>query len=265
MEGWCRASAWARTGRPLVGLSTSEMRRPAAVRPLAQGEPARTELALGMAYVEAVHRAGGAPVILPPLPREAAEEVLAPVDALLVPGGPDIHPAAYGAVPHPELGPTEPELDAFELALVRAADRRGLPVLGICRGAQVLNVARGGNLFQHLPDEVGETVTHRQPDAIARPTHTVRISAGSALRRATGRAGAWVNSLHHQGIARLGDGLSAVAWAPDGAVEAVEADDGFTLGVQWHAEALVGRPEHLAVLRALVDAARPRGRAGRAA
>ena len=244
-------------GAPLIGLSTSELRRPSAVQPLAEGEPARCELALGMAYVEAVDRAGGRPLIVPPLPPESAAEIVAPLDALLVPGGPDVHPGAYGALPAAALGPTEPELDAFELALVRAADRRGLPVLGICRGAQVLNIARGGNLHQHLPDQVGELVVHRQPGPIARPTHTVRIAEGSMLRRVMGRARAWVNSLHHQAVARVGAGLRPVAWAQDGTVEAIEGDGArFALGVQWHAEALLSRPEHLALVEALVGAGR---------
>ena len=245
------------SGRPLVGLSTSELRRPAQVRPLSEGEPTRTELALGLSYIEAVERAGGVPIVIPPLSPESAAEVLTALDALLVPGGPDVHPGAYGARAHPALGPTEPELDALELALIHGAEERGLPVLGICRGAQALNVARGGDLHQHLPDRVGDAVTHRQADPIARPTHTVRVAGDSSLARALGRGQAWVNSLHHQAVARPGRGLRAVAWASDGTIEAIEATCGpFTVGVQWHAEALVGRPEHLALFEALVDAAR---------
>jgi gamma-glutamyl-gamma-aminobutyrate hydrolase PuuD len=132
-------------------------------------------------------------------------------------------------------------------------------VLGICRGAQVLNIARGGNLHQHLPDQVGERMVHRQPGPIARPTHTVRMAEGSMLRRVMDRAWAWENSLHHQAVARVGAGLRPVAWALDGTVEAIEGDGdgaGFALGVQWHVEALLTRPEHLAVIEALVGAGR---------
>jgi putative glutamine amidotransferase len=243
--------------RPLIGVTISELRRTAAVRPLAESEPPRTELSLGMDYVAAVERAGGLPLVIPPLPADAAEELTAPLAGLLIPGGPDVHPSAYGADADPALGPTEPELDALELAMARAAQARGLPVLGICRGCQVLNVSRGGTLHQHLPDVVDDGARHRQADPIARPTHTVRVVEGSGLARSLGRRRAWVNSLHHQAVDRVGDGLRPVAWALDGIVEGVEAPAGpMALGVQWHAEALPRRPEHAALFAALVDAAR---------
>ena len=119
-----------------------------------QGEPARREMALGMKYTGAIEAAGGLPVVLPPLGLDAIRPLLARLSAVCLSGGPDLDPAAYAAQPHPELGPTEPELDRFELELAREAWERGLPVLAICRGAQALNVARGGTLHQHVPDEV---------------------------------------------------------------------------------------------------------------
>ena len=142
-------------------------------------------------------------------------------------------------------------MDAFELAVARHADAAGLPILGICRGAQTLNVARGGTLLQHVPD-------HRQTEPGWAVTHDVAIESGSLLARAVGAGALRVNSFHHQAVERLGDGLRAVAWAPDGTVEGIEGDDGrFVLGVQWHAETLdeVEQPQ-ARLFGALVEAAR---------
>lgn len=244
---------------PLVGLTTSEMRMPDGVRPILHGEPPHREMALGMRYVQAVARAGGAPVVMPPVPDEALETLLERLSALCLPGGPDLQPAAYGEEPHPLLGPTEPEVDAFELELIRRADERGLPILAICRGAQALNVARGGSLHQHLPDVVGETVRHRQAAPEWEATHDVEIAAGSRLARTMGGRAARVNSFHHQAVKALGRGLRPVAWSSDGAVEGIEdPDHPFLVGVQWHAEGLVGAPEHDRLFDALVSAARRR-------
>ena len=143
--------------------------------------------------------------------------LLAPLAGVCLSGGPDIDPAAYGAEPHAELGPVEPEMDAFELAVARQADAAGLPILGICRGAQTLNVARGGSLFQHVPRR-----DHRQTAPGWAVTHDVKVEAGSRLARALGAEALSVNSFHHQAVERLGDGLRAVAWAADGTVEGIE-------------------------------------------
>ncbi len=246
--------------RPLVGISTSELRDPARTRPLPEGEPHLPELALGLAYVRALERAGALPVVLPPAVPTLAPALLDQLAGLCLPGGPDIHPSFYGASAHPELGPTEPDLDAFELELARGALERGMPVLGICRGAQLLNVALGGTLHQHVPDVVGDAVPHRQADDSRRPTHEVRLDDAALVARAMGGTEHKVNSLHHQAVDRLGDGLAAVGWSPDGLVEAVErSDDGFVVGVQWHAEAIVDRPEQLSLFRAFVDRAAEAG------
>ncbi|HSJ72972.1 MAG TPA: gamma-glutamyl-gamma-aminobutyrate hydrolase family protein [Miltoncostaeaceae bacterium] len=245
--------------RPTIGLSTSELRVPERVSPLPEGEPARRELALGLVYVNAVARAGGLPVILPPLPPSFAAPLLEAVDGLCIPGGPDIHPRLYGHEPHDMLGPTEMELDAFELALVAEALERGMPVLGICRGAQMINVAAGGTLHQHLPACVDGALPHRQEADLAVSTHPVRVAGESRLAACLGGEVAEVNSLHHQAVDRLGAGLEAVAWAPDGVVEAVEGTGGgFLLGVQWHAEGLVDRPEAGRLIAAFVAAAAER-------
>jgi putative glutamine amidotransferase len=241
---------------PLVGVSTSEVRSAGDRELVAQGEPPRTELALGERYLEAVRAAGGMPVILAPVSTDSIDTLLGRLDAVCLSGGPDLHPSAYGAMPHPELGPTEPELDSFELALARAAVTRGLPVLGICRGMQVLNVALGGSLHQHLPDLGGE-IDHRQKRASGEPTHRVTLARDSRLTKVIGRRYVEVNSFHHQGLHALGKGLTVAGRAPDGHVEAIEVSGRrFTFGVQWHAECLVDRPDHLALFRGLVRAAR---------
>jgi putative glutamine amidotransferase len=241
---------------PLVGVSTSEVRSPGDAKLVAQGEPPRTELALGERYLEAVRLAGGMPVILAPIEAESIDVLIGHLDAVCLSGGPDLDPAAYGVRAHAELGPTQPELDRFELELARAAVARGLPVLGLCRGMQVLNVALGGSLHQHLPDLGGE-IDHRQQRLTSEPSHRVTLERDSRLTKVIGRRYVEVNSFHHQGLHVLGRGLTVAGRAPDGVVEAVEAPGRrFIFGVQWHAECLVGRPEHLALFRGLVRAAR---------
>ena len=210
-------------------------------------------MALGMTYVRAVEAAGGIPVVVPPVSDEDARTVLARLDGLVLSGGPDLAPGAYGAQPHAELGPTEPQLDRFEYVLAREAMRLGLPSLGICRGAQTLNVARGGTLHQHLPDVVGDAIAHRQLEDGRVPTHPVEVAPASALAAVLGTTQLDVNSFHHQAVDRVGDGLRACAWAPDGTIEAIEdPEQPFLLAVQWHAETLRDVPMHLALFRALV-------------
>ena len=220
-----------------------------------QSEPPRRMLALGVTYLEAVEAAGGIPVILAPLPARRLASIIDRLDGVCLSGGPDLEPACYGADPHPQLGPTEPEVDLFELGLVRAARRRGLPLLAICRGLQVLNVARGGSLVQHLPD-VSEAIAHRQTTPASQPSHAVALAAESTLAQIVGSARIEVNSFHHQAVDRLGTGLEPVAWADDGVIEAVEAPaDAFTVGVQWHAECLTERPEQARLFTGLIAAA----------
>ena len=234
--------------KPLIGVTTSELRPSGAGTLRRHGEPPHPEMALGMTYLRAIEAAGGMPVVLPPL--GDADAYLERLDAVCLSGGPDLDPEAYGAADrHPELGPTEPGLDAFELALARAADDRGLPLLGICRGAQALNVARGGTLVQHL-------LGHRQTEPATATTHTVHVEPGSRLAGLVGADVLRVNSFHHQAVELLGDGLEAVARAADGTVEAVEAPGvRFVVGVQWHVEGLVSVPRHRALFDGLVAAA----------
>jgi putative glutamine amidotransferase len=248
------------SGPALIGVSTSEVRRPEDHRLVPQGEPPRSELALGERYLEAIRLAGGLPVILAPVRTGAVDALLDRLDALCLSGGPDLAPAHYGAREHPRLGPTEPELDRFELALARRAMARHVPVLAICRGMQVMNVARGGTLYQHLPD-LDLDVKHRLTTPGETATHDVELVHGSALAEMIGDTSITVNSFHHQALAELGRGIRAVGHADDGTVEAVEMGGGsFAFGVQWHAELLVDRPEQLALFEALVGAAEDRGR-----
>lgn len=191
-------------------------------------------------YLEAVTGAGGVPVILYPEAGLAADPdpVLERVDGVLLLGGPDLDPARYGA---PRARETEEPVavrDDVELALVAAATRRDLPLLGICRGMQVINVARGGTLEQHLPDRLGTDEHRRRTGAFAGNEHAVRLAGGSLAARSVGREKARVHSHHHQAVDRVGDGLVVTGRSADGVPEALE-DPGrrYLLGVQWHPEA----------------------------
>ncbi len=242
--------------KPLIGVIVSEIRSKEDAQRVPHGEPTQTEMTLGLAYMRAIERAGGLPVALPPVATSNVDDLLDHLSGLLLTGGPDLDPSCYGAVPGSELGPTDLAVDTFEIALCRSADRRRMPILGICRGAQVLNVARHGTLYQHLP-ALFHGVEHRQVEPGDRTTHVVRVAPDSTLAQTTGGGPVDVNSFHHQAINRLGNDLRAVAWAQDGVVEAVESDLGdFVLGVQWHAETLVGEADQLALFERLVEAAR---------
>ena len=171
-------------------------------------------------------------------------------------------PLAYGEQRRARIGPTWNDLDALELALARAADARRIPILAICRGLQVLNVARGGTLHQHLPDVVGDSISHRQRDAGSQPTHWVSLTSSSLLSQLVGCERVHVNSFHHQAVATLGEGLRVTGRASDGTVESIEAPDrDFVMGVQWHAECLTTRAEQAALFRAFVDRAGGAGQA----
>ena len=196
-------------------------------------------------YVDGVAQAGGVPVVLPPVgERRTAEAVVEALDGLLLSGGSDLDPRLYGEEPGPELGPTIPERDAFEIALLELALRRGIPVFGICRGLQVMNVVMGGTLYQDLPSQLGGgLLKHRQDTPKWQPTHEVEVFEGSYLAGVAGGEPLKVNSYHHQGIKDLADGLVVSARSSDGVVEGIEGRDlseRWLVGVQWHAEAMRG-------------------------
>jgi gamma-glutamyl-gamma-aminobutyrate hydrolase PuuD len=200
-------------------------------------------------YVTAVERAGGRPLLVPPS-LDGIDETLDVVDGLIFSGGSDLDPETYGAEAHPETNGVRPERDRGELALLQAALERDLPVLAICRGSQVLNVARGGDLVQHLPDVVGDEKHKHTPGAFA--DHDVEVDAGTRLGRILGDR-APVKSHHHQGFGRVGEGLRESARAEDGTIEALEdPSKRFAIGVLWHPEA----GEDAALFEALVEEAR---------
>jgi putative glutamine amidotransferase len=217
---------------PVIGLSSY-------CEPARWGAWHATAALLPASYIHQVTEAGGVPVLLPPVPGIAT--AVGRLDGLVLTGGGDLDPAGYGAPADPRTTRVDPDRDQAELELLAAALAAGLPVLGICRGMQLLNVARGGTLCQHLPAEAGHT-----PAPGTFGSHQVRLAPGSRLAsvlgQASGGSGLEVPTAHHQGIDRLGDGLVASAWAADGVIEAVELPPGpgrhpFTLAVQWHPEA----------------------------
>ena len=225
--------------RPVVGITTY-------VEAAAWGHWQLDAALIPYDYVRAIERAGGRALLVPPSD-DGVEETLDALDGLLLSGGNDLEPSSYGAEPHPATGGTKPERDRAELALLQGALARDMPVLAVCRGAQVLNVARGGDLVQHLPDVVG----HEEHRAVVGEfsEHSVRADPSSKL----GAVGGPVKSHHHQGLGRIGAGLREVAWAEDGSVEAVEDPARrFALGVLWHPEAA----EDARLFDALVSEAR---------
>jgi gamma-glutamyl-gamma-aminobutyrate hydrolase PuuD len=228
--------------RPLIGITTyveeaswSHWVAPAALIPFS--------------YVQAVERAGGRPLLVPP-GDDGVAETLDALDGLLLSGGNDVDPTAYGAEPHAKTGGVRPERDRAELALLEGALARDMPVLAVCRGSQLLNVARGGDLVQHLPEVVGDEKHRETPGVFS--AHDVRVDPESRLGGLVGERTP-VQSHHHQGFGRVGADLRETAWADDGTLEAVEdPSKRFALGVLWHPE----EDEDAALFEALVREAR---------
>jgi gamma-glutamyl-gamma-aminobutyrate hydrolase PuuD len=215
------------TAKPLVGVTTY-------VEPASWGHWQLEAALIPYDYVRALERAGARVLLVPPS-EEGVDETLDALDGLLFSGGSDVDPETYGAEAHPETTGLRPERDRGELALLEAALARDMPVLAVCRGFQVLNVARGGDLDQHLPDSVGNE-QHREVKGVF-SEHDVRIEDGSRLGSLLGDR-APVKSHHHQGAGRVGEGLREVAWADDGTVEGLEDPERrFAVGVLWHPEA----------------------------
>jgi putative glutamine amidotransferase len=211
------------------------------------------------AYVRSVLAAGGVPIILSPvLGPSYAARAMDGVDGLLLTGGEDIHPALYGAELSPRCYPPSRERDLFELALFAAARQRELPVLGICRGIQLVNVALGGTLYQDLPTDRPSKIAHDPGSARDARTHAVRLAAGSRAAQALGATDLRVNSFHHQAVDRLAPGLVATGWSEDGVIEAAEGpgEGPWMLTVQWHPEEMHAEakaPER-GLFRSLVEA-----------
>jgi len=235
-------------GQPVIGISAYSL-------PARWGTWELPAVLLPRRYADMVAAAGGLPVLLPPLP--AVEAILPRLDGLILSGGGDVDPARYGAPRDPACGPASDERDAAELTLARRALDAGLPLLGICRGLQVVNVALGGTLLQHLPDLVGND--SHSPEAGGYGSHKVSVAPGSQLAGILGRTEAAVPTHHHQAIERLGTGLVATAWTDDGVIEAAEFDATgsgsarpFAIAVQWHPEA----GDDPSLFTALIEAAR---------
>jgi putative glutamine amidotransferase len=212
--------------RPLIGITTYAQeaswgvwRLPAALIPLD--------------YVDAIERAGGRPVLIPPS-EDGVDETLGALDGIVFSGGADVDPTLYGAAAHIETDAPQTRRDAGEMALLSAALERDLPTLAVCRGVQLMNVARGGDLVQHLPEQVGHERHRESPGSFSE--HPVEVQEGSRLQSVVGSAPR-VTSHHHQSLGKVGEGLVETAWADDGTVEAVEDPTRrFALGVQWHPE-----------------------------
>jgi gamma-glutamyl-gamma-aminobutyrate hydrolase PuuD len=222
--------------RPLIGISAHQTL-------VAEGDVEAFHQVVNVAYVKAVRKAGGVPVLLPVVEPEDVGGLLDRVDALLMTGGGDVDPSNYGAETDALTSRVDASRDERDFALCRSAVERGLPTLAICRGSQVLNVALGGTLVQHIDK-------HFDMDRYNEPVHDVEVDGSSSLAEWLGTAALGVNTLHHQAVATTGPEVRIVARADDGTIEGVEV--GSAVGVQWHPELLRHRPEHLALFESLV-------------
>lgn len=230
--------------RPIIGITCGNI-----------GSSPR--FALSADYVRAVESVGGTPVVLPVLRDEAGvERLVSLVDGVLLSGGGDLDPTVYGEEPLPQNGSIDPERDWFELLLTRKVLARGLPVLGICRGMQVLNVAAGGTVCQDISLEIERPLKHFQDAPRWYPTHSIEVVENTRLARILGERKLKVNSFHHQMVGRRAAGFCVSALSPDGVIEAIESGEGgFVIGVQFHPENLFRRPEFKRIFSALVEEA----------
>src|SRR5215212_1463027 len=231
--------------KPLIGIGSD-----------VQSPPGKRERAFAyLTYVDALRRAGAIPVLIPPQP-ENAGELIRELDGLLLAGGDDCDPKAYGEDPHPSVEPMDPRRQANDVSLAKYARESGIPTLGICLGVQVMNVAAGGTLVQDIDSQVDTEIEHAsEPEDRAR--HDVIVEQGTKLAGILTRSELNVNSSHHQAIRDVGDGLRVTAHAPDGIIEGLEDPrHPFYVGVQWHPEDMTGENSAASIFGAFVDAAR---------
>jgi len=216
----------------------------------------RIHHALYECYAEAVIAAGGIPVLLPPTEPFSLDELLSPLKGVVLVGGGDLDPAMYGETPHHTVEGVDPIRDRFEIEIAKWALQHDLPLLGICRGMQVLNVAAGGTLIQDIPSQMGSSLQHRQIDAIDHPVHLVRIEPDSRLARTYGCTEIHVNTGHHQAIDQVAPGFRATALAEDGIIEGIESENkSWIIGVQWHPELMFNNyPLQLRLFSSLLEA-----------
>jgi putative glutamine amidotransferase len=236
--------------RPCIGITSS----------LTENQSGSPVSQVSQAYINAVQNAGGIPIIIPVgLDTASLTDLLPRLDGLLLSGGGDIEPKRFNGRPHPKVSSVSPERDHMEFSLLEKALAVGKPLLAICRGIQVLNVAFGGDLYTHIQDQLQPALKHDWYPKFPRNklAHTVSLKCGSKLHEIFGDGEIQVNSLHHQGIAKVGKGLEATAFAPDGVVEGLEVQDAdFALGVQWHPECLPNEKGMQALFQAFVAASR---------
>ena len=234
-------------GKPIIGISAYPKTYEAATGPTLLHTASRY-------YVESVERAGGVPVVLPVVDPDDVPDMLGAIQGVVMTGGGDVQPSLYSATPAPETHNVDPRRDAFDIALLQCALQREIPVLAICRGMQVANVALGGTLLQHVQAVGG--VRHDQHDHGHEGVHKVKIEPDSHLAEALGETELDVNSIHHQAVLEAAPGSRAVAWADDGSVEAFEIEGNQHLvAVQWHPELLEDWPEQQGLFRQLVKRA----------
>jgi len=228
--------------KPLIGVTSSY-------------NTAEKNYTLPDSYVNAVERAGGTPILLPPTMEADTARHLQLVDAIVLTGGVDVDPFLYGDLPIPQQGAIDPLRDAYELKLTRQALEQGKPILAICRGCQVLNVAAGGTLYQDLNVQVKGSMKHNQQAPTWYGSHTADLKEGSRLHGVYGKEKVAVNSFHHQGIKNCAPGFTETAWANDGVVEGMEYEGKpWVVGVQWHPERMIDG-EHLKIFQAFIKAA----------
>lgn len=235
---------------PMIGISTNTVPSPATKLPW---------VAVPNTYIQAVIFAGGMPVLIPPnFPIEEFDTLLSRLDGIVLSGGGDIEPARFGGENHEKVKNINPQRDETEIQLATKVIEMGMPFLGICRGLQVVNVALGGSLYTHIPDQVETTISHANPVPDHPPdllAHEVEIEADSRLYNIVNEKSILVNSRHHQGIKDLGDGLRVTGTAPDGIIEAVEVPEHpFGMAVQWHPESFTDNRAAQAIFMALVEA-----------
>ena len=217
---------------------------------------------LKLGYVEGICRAGGLPLIIPPISpcttEKGISEILSQIQGLMLTGGQDVHPRYFGEEPHAAIGRVNPRRDDLELPICQAAAEAYMPVLGICRGAQLINIALGGDVYQDLKTQYkdGELICHNQSAPTGAPFHHVSIKEESRLHQILGTHQIDTNSFHHQAVRTLAFGLEAVAWAADGVIEAIESESHpFLMGVQWHPERMLEDAPMMRLFEAFVEAA----------
>lgn len=230
--------------RPLIGITAGT-------------DDERNLATVPLTYINAVLAAGGKPVLIPVMPDDAADEMLSVVDGLLFPGGVDIDPRHFNERPNQHLGRVNPLLDTVEISLCKKALSQDVPMLGICRGCQLITVAAGGTLVQDIPTQIGGAMKHQQQAPRWHGSHEALFDDDSLVARVYGVRRVWVNSFHHQSIKNPGDSFTVTARALDGVSEAAESKKGFRLLLQWHPEGMWEKdPVHLEPFKALIRAAK---------